>query len=208
MSSNNNHTNEIETKSKFGFTPLQQACFNNDIEAARILLSNGADPNTRTEILGESPLILVSNFESPIPFVELLLKYGADINSKTSIDQQTLLMSATVSGNYEFALFCIDHGADINARDFNGSTALHYAVLEKETLNIARLLVLKGANTQIMDSEGNTPYDLAFITGLFNDDEIAWLDNPESSLQEIASMLNGMLNSGEMQVHREITTLR
>ena len=40
------------------------------------------------------------------------------------------LLMATASGHEALAIFLLDHGADQNAADSNGATALHYAVLQ------------------------------------------------------------------------------
>ncbi len=51
-------------------------------------------------------------------------------------------------------------GADINNKDSNGNTALHYAVLDYR-INVFRLLLANGAKTNIKNSSGKTPLQLA-----------------------------------------------
>ena len=67
----------------------------------------------------------------------------------------------------------LDHGADPNARDNNGSTPLHrlswWKSLDsrygKGTVETTRLLLKYGAIIDAKDNEGRTPLQLAFEHG-------------------------------------------
>ena len=48
------------------------------------------------------------------------------------------------------------HGANINAQDENGFSALHAATQEKN-INMVSFLLQNGANVNIQDAFGNTP---------------------------------------------------
>ena len=54
---------------------------------------------------------------------------------------------------------CLDRGADVNAVNDNGQTALHLAVEQSD--DVIRLLVARGARLDIKDRQGRTPLDLA-----------------------------------------------
>ncbi len=56
----------------------------------------------------------------------------------------------------------LDHGADIDARDASGKTALAWAVLH-ENLEAAKLLLERGADPLVADEDGYRPVDLAMI---------------------------------------------
>ena len=70
-----------------GFQPLGLACFFGHVESARLLLANGADPNTlgRNEHIQTSALHAAAASENTTPearyeLCELLLDHGADPN--------------------------------------------------------------------------------------------------------------------------------
>lgn len=54
----------------------------------------------------------------------------------------------------------LEKGADVNARDANGGTALHWAVGGNKP-EVAELLLAKGADGKLADNAGQIPLDLA-----------------------------------------------
>jgi ankyrin repeat protein len=60
--------------------------------------------------------------------VSLLLKYGADINKRSS-DQRTPLIWASFRDNLPMMTFLIESGADLNAVDKDGHNALDIAII-------------------------------------------------------------------------------
>lgn len=67
----------------------------------------------------------------------------------------------------ELAKVVIDNGADIDDKDRNGNTALHYCVYYKN-YELMKYLVDNGANVNIQDNNGNTPLMLAVMRGYKN----------------------------------------
>lgn len=82
----------------------------NTIPLLDLLLSAGADPNTRNY---EGQPLYFSTYSS-IPKLEVLAKYGADFTSpdttRSDRDGWTAAMFAAELGEYEQALFFLDHG--------------------------------------------------------------------------------------------------
>ena len=61
----------------------------------------------------------------------------------------------------ETVQFYVDHGVDINAQDGSGATPLHYAVCGNNTA-VVKILLEAGADPNIADREGVTPFDNSF----------------------------------------------
>jgi ankyrin repeat protein len=61
----------------------------------------------------------------------------------------------------DIACALIDRGADIEAKDEDGRTPLHYAV-GKNSLDVTRLLIDRGADIEAKDNTGQTPLHIAF----------------------------------------------
>jgi len=68
-----------------------------------------------------------------------LLQAGASINSTVSPGRVTPLMRAAWSGSHETVTLLLEHGADVQAKNASGSTALDVAI-EKGREEIVRLL--------------------------------------------------------------------
>ena len=82
--------------------------------------------------------------------MSLLLEAGMDVN--TSVDGQTGLMVAVVSGAHEMIGLLLEEGADITVTDRQGNTVLH-AARDAEAIS---LLVESGANVNAQSRAGET----------------------------------------------------
>lgn len=105
-------------------------------------LKNGANPNARGLYGGQKALhkaVMARDAET----VEVLLRYGAKVNAKSS-DGWTALHMAAQHGETESAEVLLRHGADVNAQDDLGFTALEYAESRRHS-DLARLLRSYGA---------------------------------------------------------------
>jgi uncharacterized protein len=105
-----------------GFQPLGLACFFGHVEAARLLLDSGADPNTlaRNEQLQVAPLHSASASENKdeatrFELCELLLERGADPNLEQG-GGFTALDNARQNGDAPLERLLLDHGARAGAR--------------------------------------------------------------------------------------------
>jgi ankyrin repeat protein len=141
-----------------GCTPLLRAAMASDLEVAKALLAKGASPNIND--MGLTPFLVAAGV-------------GAGARGGTG-----LAAAASAGGAANIALMdlMIQHGADVNAQvtgtktysmrisrapsSNEGFTALHAAAQAGRT-DMVRYLVEKGANTQILDSNGHKPIDLA-----------------------------------------------
>jgi len=172
---------ESEPKLQKQMYPLHQATTNGDIEQVRLLISKGADVNTK-DGKGNTPLCCAVKSDE-IEVVQLLMATGANIN----IGLRPPLSIAVDENNTTIAEYLIARGADVNAGDdstalqeapyasiemvelliANGAnvnagpwTALHAAV-QKDSLDIAKLLITKGANVNAKYQSSMTPLSYA-----------------------------------------------
>ena len=81
------------------------------------------------------------------------LMNGADINGVSGYDQKTALMLAVIGQHSNTVRLLIEEGADVNARDKDGETPLHF-VTDPAT---ARVLIESGADVNARDKDGMTP---------------------------------------------------
>jgi ankyrin repeat protein len=153
-------------------------------ELAKALLARGANPNARvakknleytselgyTDPVGATPFFLAAA-TNDLNFMRLLAASGADPGFMTN-DKATPLMVAAGMGRtaerpeaeekmaFETAKLAVELGADPNAADESGQTALHFAAYIGADA-IAQFLVEKGAKADTKDSYGMTPLDVA-----------------------------------------------
>ncbi len=143
---------------------LLDAIQSRDVDRAAALLAAGADPNedgkSRYASYGSGrrfPLqAAIGALEElgedhpagPIESVVLLLRYGAKVKARDPERDGDPLFMAVFMNHIEAVRLLLAHGADPNVRDNEGDSPLR-CCLEKEYLEMARLLLLCGANKTI-----------------------------------------------------------
>ena len=81
----------------------------------------------------------------------------------------TLLMVAAYNNSIDVCRYLIEQGADVNARNFNGTTVLMYAkdaVLRTENYNLIDLFLENGANPLLEDYSGKNLFDYLKIQSM------------------------------------------
>jgi ankyrin repeat protein len=86
---------------------------------------------------------------------KVLLKTGANVNAKGKYFGRRALFDAVRSGNKEMLQLLLDAGADVNARDNEGNTAIMNTYTQA-TAEIVRMLTNRGADVNAKDKDGNT----------------------------------------------------
>jgi ankyrin repeat protein len=128
-----------------GATPLMRAAKKGDIAAMRMLLDHGADVNVAMKN-GGTALMFVSGRGG-------LGRFGV-YDLKRATDAEFL----------EGARLFLRRGAQVNAVDAAGQTALHSAAVQRSDEFIA-FLADSGARLDIKDKQGRLPLDLALGSG-------------------------------------------
>lgn len=134
--------------------------FSNIVEIAEVLLNAGVQLN-ELDNDGFSPLHWAIFETVNLELATFLIKKGADVNLKREVDGKSPLSAVITSGSNKHKEFedlielILSKGADANAIDKNGRTALHEARYNEA---IFKLLISKGAKPGIHDNDDNTPF--------------------------------------------------
>ena len=146
------------------WTPLAAAATMGQTEVVEILLGAGARVDQRV-IARRTALHLAAAASHEIT-VAMLLKHGAAVDARDVMARTPLLMA--MDADEEAALPCVrrlvDSGADVNAADADGATALMAAATDGRE-QLVNVLLDAGADTAIRDSRQRTASMLARSSG-------------------------------------------
>ena len=107
------------------------------IKVLELLISKGANLDQHDPDLGYTALHMAGSF-GYYQSVEILLKAGANVNSKTHL-KETPLMQAAEKGNLKAVKVLLNHGAKVKVKDCRGETAISKA-RKKDRYEIVRAL--------------------------------------------------------------------
>ena len=153
-----------------GATPFWRAAYGADVDAMKLLVSYGADPmiptikpaqRPETGDMGRREARDVSGLP-PVPLggpgvPPLLAAAGAGYGEGFAGNSHR----HAPGGMLAAVQYLVDVlGADVNARDHEGNTAVHHAASRGDT-EMIRYLVSKGADVTIVNREGQTTVDMA-----------------------------------------------
>ncbi len=122
-----------------------------------LLLERGADPNA-FDPQGRSAVMYAAK-EGVAIMISPLVQYGASVGLKDKAHGGTPLLIAARNAQWEAVAILLSLGADSDAQDSKGFTALHWAVKNEDQV-IAKRLVDAGA-ALLPDKSGRTPLQLA-----------------------------------------------
>ncbi len=159
------------------------ASANAQVTLATKVTRNGQVLMLGEHLLGATPLALAAKF-TDVDVMEALAKAGADVRLPLKNGGTPLMLAAGAGWRYavwdrrertlhktpafqaqmydeagtrETVRFLLDRGAYVNAVDADGNTALHY-VVDKGFDGVVELLVEHGADIDVVNRRGQTPY--------------------------------------------------
>jgi len=157
-----NNPSFFKIRDKSGQTALHYAVDRGYADCVEFILQNGADPDA-VNYLDGTPLVRAICFcpaESNLSITNLLIKYGADVNKVSHY--YTPLNWAAMKNKMDIAESLVNAGAKVNARDaYMKLTPLHFSAFWGN-VDMAKFLVESGADMALENSDGLTPYDLAW----------------------------------------------
>jgi ankyrin repeat protein len=157
-----------------GETPLMTAARTGKADAVKVLLAHGADVNAVERELGETALMWAAAHDQA-DVIRLLVSHGATLNArskalefpKITFNGSTMVSSLMPRGGLTSLMFAarqdalesaralVESGADLNATDPDGTSALVMAILNLH-YDVAGLLADKGADPNVADASGMT----------------------------------------------------
>uniref|UniRef100_A0A671R2S8 Ankyrin-1-like n=1 Tax=Sinocyclocheilus anshuiensis TaxID=1608454 RepID=A0A671R2S8_9TELE len=157
-----NYGANVNAQSQKGFTPLYMAAQENHLEVVKFLLDNGANQTIPTED-GFTPLAVALQ-QGHENVVALLINHG----TKGKVRLPALHIAARNDDTRTAAvLLQNDPNPDVLSKvfkTFTGFTPLHIAA-HYENLNVAQLLLNRGADVNFMPKNGITPLHIASRRG-------------------------------------------
>lgn len=136
-----------------GTTALMHATRHQNFEMVRSLLDKGA--RTSTMDPKKHPLLTYGSITDP-RIVSLFLDRGLPVDTSDS-NGNTLQMLAARNGVTQVVQLLASRGANVNAKDKMGMTALHLAVANHGRASTVSDLLRLGAEVNSSSSDGTTP---------------------------------------------------
>lgn len=160
------------------------------LDLAKELLDHGADPNaviakrlwfrsfandeTWFDVEGSTPFLRAA-LAGDLAAMQLLVEHGANPNLATKSEDTPLMAAAGIgwaaywtsnasTSRLDAVKYCLSHGANVNAKDAKGYTALHGAAFRGDN-EMVKYLIAQGADIHATTKDGDTVADVA--NGLF-----------------------------------------
>lgn len=143
----------VDVKSMF----LMQAVIKNNIKLLKFAVKMGADINKK--VYGYTPIECACIYQNN-QAIKVLAALGCKLNYSGSIICHVL----AEYDQYNILKALVRKGLDVNRKDRNGKTGLHWAA-EKGCVKSVAVLLESGADVNVMDEENMSPLAIACING-------------------------------------------
>ena len=155
LSSGANPNTSDDSKVK-GWTPLMEAAYSGNVEATRLLLDAGAKIDAKNKFGATALDVAVLGGKTQV--AEFLRSRGAKGTQGTQgiqANAQGDFINAASKGYLSLVKALLAAKADVNAKDYDGETALIAAAAQGHA-DVVKLLLDAGANKEAKDYWGNT----------------------------------------------------
>jgi ankyrin repeat protein len=146
----------------FGEAPIIEAVNEKSVDKLNAALLDGASVHARSA--NGTPAIVLAVAADSLDIVKVLIENGARPDDKSKKDETSPLTLAAANGNLEIVTYLLDHKADIDEPGALRETAIIKAA-RAQRVEVAKLLVERGANLDETDSTGATALDIATASG-------------------------------------------
>ncbi|XP_054454825.1 SH3 and multiple ankyrin repeat domains protein 1-like [Anoplopoma fimbria] len=173
----------LDFRSRDGFTPVHKAVRAHNHAGLLALLSLGASPNYKDRC-GLTPLYHTVLTGGDTSCCETLLYYRARLGTRDENgwdeshqhrDEEEFGMEeihkACQNGFAQHLEHLLFYGADTSSQNASGNTALHISALYNKE-SCVRVLLYRGTNKEAKNKHGQTPFQLAIMSGHFELGEI------------------------------------
>jgi ankyrin repeat protein len=151
----------VHASDEQGITALIAAAYENHLEVAELLIEAGVDVNVQDNT--QQSAYLISTADSYLELLKLTLKAGADVHSLDSYNGTGLIRAADW-GHAEIVEELLKTDIAIDHVNRLGWTALLEAIILGDGgprhTEVVRLLVQAGANVNLADRNGVTPWPM------------------------------------------------
>lgn len=166
---------DAKAAAESGFTALMVAAgYQGSVESIKTLLAHGAEAKPGSGVMFDASPLHMAAIAGDREAVALLLAKGADTKRKMNVIgmfSSTAMLGSIGYGDPDIVKALAKGGADLNERDDDQLTPLHWAVLTNHA-GAVKALIATGANVNAVDKHGFTPLHYAATVDFGNADTV------------------------------------